>query len=189
MKSILKLFNYTYMQTLIKEINLHFRTKSNYFEIFSKVDTRVEGWFKAELLLLFENLLKKGKIVSYQRELNIQDIERNRKSIDFEVELKSDGKILIELKAMTISQSAGTPRNLKFYFKEDHVGIYRDFKKLDLVNYSAVKYVIAFIYPKPNLNKWIEVKEKMLEKYANWNCISNIEDYPESYFISIWTSK
>lgn len=33
-------------------------------------------------------------------------------------------------------QAAGTPRNLHFYFRDDHVGLIKDFKKLDELSRS-----------------------------------------------------
>ncbi|MDR1696456.1 MAG: hypothetical protein LBR69_07530 [Endomicrobium sp.] len=42
------------MERIIKEIEDHFNKKEKYFEIFSKQHTRIEDWFRGELLELFE---------------------------------------------------------------------------------------------------------------------------------------
>lgn len=177
------------MIELLKYIKLHFESKSNYFEIFSKVDTRVEGWFKAELLILLEKLLQENRISSYKREFYIKKNEGQRNSIDFQITLKSGKTILVELKAITISQSAGTPRNLNFYFRQDKVGLFKDFTKLDLIEDYEEKYVIGFIYPKPSIEKWADAKSKIISDHKGWCCISNIDDYPKSHFISVWGRK
>lgn len=174
------------MIELLQEIKSYFDNKTNYFNIFSKVDTRVEGWFKAEILLLLEKLLSEKKIKAYQRELNIHKIGKQRNSIDFEIDFLTGQKVLLELKAISISQNMGTPRNLNFYFRPDQVGIIKDFKKLDSLNYNGDKYIIGFIYPKPTNEKWIEAKNKISGDCVGWTCISNIDDYSVSYFMSVW---
>jgi hypothetical protein len=176
------------MKEIRKELEIYFSKKSIYFNIFSKVDSRIEGWFKGELLFLLENLIKTRKIKSYNRELNLLNFNDKRKNIDFEILLNSGKSILLELKSLTISKNAGTPRNLNFYFKEDPLGILNDFIKLDLIKYNGDKYVIGFIYPKPKLENWMDMQKVIIEKGFNWKCISNIKEFPDSHFIPVWKS-
>ena len=57
------------------------------------------------------------------------DTPGKRFQIDFKIQLNGD-EHLCELRALCISQAAGTPRNLKFYFPDDHVGLIKDVQKL-----------------------------------------------------------
>ncbi|MWB95138.1 hypothetical protein GON26_12270 [Flavobacterium sp. GA093] len=174
------------MKTIISEIKSHFESKSNYLELFSKVDSRIEGWFKAEMIFILEELCSKRKIIDYKREFLIKKTDGKGYNIDFQVTLLSKKKILVELKALVISQSAKTPRNLNFYFGNNSVGLFKDFRKLDSVDFEGEKYVIGFIYPKPEDLAWNKALAKILEDIIGWKCITQLKDYKKTYFISIW---
>jgi len=103
------------METILKEIQDCFLKKEKYFIVFAEADTRIEGWFKAELILLLSELKKKGRIKDFQPESKNQ-LLTGYKKIDFCVFL-NDEKHLFKLKALCISQKA-TDRNLNFYFRE-----------------------------------------------------------------------
>jgi hypothetical protein len=98
----------------------------------------------------------------------------------------NDEKHFFELKALCISQTA-TNRSLNFYFQDDNIGIINDFKKLDSLCDENNKWVIGFVYPKPTLQKW-NAKAKMPEYLGHWNCITNLQEFPDSFFISVWKS-
>ncbi|OXB20231.1 hypothetical protein B0A80_19230 [Flavobacterium tructae] len=170
----------------MSDIINHFESKSNYFELFAKVDSRVEGWFKAEMIFILEELCSKEKIIDYKREFLIKKADGKGHNIDFEVTLKSKKKILLELKALVISQSAKTPRNLNFYFGNNHVGLFKDFRKLDSIDFKGEKYVIGFIYPKPEEIIWNKALAKILFDIIGWKCMTKLKDYKNSYFISVW---
>lgn len=174
------------MDNIIQAANNWFFTKKDYFEVFSAADTRLEGWFKAELLLLFSQLKAKGEIQDYHREVNFK-IPGGRYQIDFGVEYK--GVIhYCEIKALCISQAAGTPRNLDFYFRDDHVGLIKDFKKLQGLRLEN-KWVMAFIYPNPGIKKWKELVHSIEDRLINWEQITSPDQYPSYLFISLWKSK
>jgi len=44
------------MENVIERIEKWFAAKEGYFKSFARNDTRIESWFKAELLVLFEQL-------------------------------------------------------------------------------------------------------------------------------------
>ena len=127
------------MELVLKKISNWFLAKKEHFEEFAKADTRLEGWFKAELIVLFNILLQENVIEQFNRESSFMT-PKGRKQIDFTI-LLNEGMHLCEIKAICISQAAGTPRNLRFYFREDNVGIIKDFRKLDILSYKN-KWVI-----------------------------------------------
>jgi len=173
------------MENIIQYIQEWFVTKQEYLESFARNDTRVESWFKAELLVFFERLKSQRLIDGFERERNLRT-SKGRKQIDFMVRIK-EVEHLCELKAMSISKAMGTPRNLAFYFRDDSVGIIKDFKKLDqLLDYN--KWVLSFIYPKPSESDWKNVTTSLSENVQHWHCVTRIEDYPEYLFIALWSS-
>jgi hypothetical protein len=145
----------------------------------------VESWFKAELLVLFEQLKSQRLIESFEREPNLR-IGKGREKVDFIIRIRAV-EHLCELKAVCISQAMGTPRDLSFYFREDKFGLINDFKKLDQI-VGDNKWAIAFIYPKPSESEWQEVITSLPENVRHWQCVINIEDYPEYFFIALWSS-
>jgi hypothetical protein len=61
----------------------------------------------------------------FEREVNSPYTPREEISDRFQVWLGAD-EHLCELKAPCISQAAGAPRNLQFYFRDDHVGLIKE---------------------------------------------------------------
>ena len=54
------------MDSIREDINAWFIKKELALRIFSEHDSRVEGWFKGELLLCLDDLRKKGQITSFR---------------------------------------------------------------------------------------------------------------------------
>jgi hypothetical protein len=137
------------MEVLLPYISKWFVDRQEYFAAFAQADSRIEGWFKAELLVLFNRLVVDQVIEKFEREANIlSPKDGKRKQVDFRLQIQGQ-EHLCELKALCISQAAGTPRNLHFYFRDDHIGLVKDFKKLDEIAVPN-KWVIAFVYPAPD---------------------------------------
>ena len=135
------------MQNVIAQVREYFLQEKDHIQAFIENDTRVESWSKAELLVLFTRLKKEKIIDAFEREPNFYT-DGTRNQIDFSITI--NGLLhLVELKALCISQSKGTPRNLHFYFRDDNVGLIKDFKKLERLN-ALNKWIIAFVYPKPS---------------------------------------
>lgn len=156
------------------------RRKEHHLNVFARNDTRLESWFKGELLVLFDKLKREGIIDDFKVEY--PDEKSRRAKIDFLITIEGK-KHYLELKAPCISQSK-TERNLQFYFRNNNVGIKKDFGKLDLIN-NKNKWVIAFIYPKPDEESWNEVTGKI----ADWKCLTNLKDYPSHIFIALFIKK
>ncbi|NIO36528.1 hypothetical protein GTO27_02370 [Candidatus Bathyarchaeota archaeon] len=168
------------MEGLVPNINKWFLQRKEYFDAFARNDTRVESWFKAELLVLLTRLKREREIEAYEREPNLYDNGGKRSQIDFSVTVNGT-KHYVELKALCISQAKGTPRNLPFYFRDDEVGMMKDFKKLDRIE-STNKWIIAFIYPKPDEETW----DAVIGRPSHWKCLTELEDYPDHIFVALF---
>lgn len=171
------------MENIVRHIQQWFVAKREHFESFARNDTRLESWFKGELLVLLERLKLKGLIEDFEREPNFHTDE-GRKQVDFKVKINAE-EHLCELKAACISRAMGTPRNLKFYFRDDDVGLLKDFKKLDLI-VSDNNWVIAFIYPKPSESDWTDAVASLPANLRHWHCVTELVDYPQHLFIAFW---
>lgn len=176
------------MEVLINNISNWFLNKQEYFKVFAQVDSRIEGWFKAELLILFNRLVEDQKLEIFEREANVPSPkDGKRKQIDFRLHIQGQ-EHLCELKALCISQAAGTPRNLQFYFKDDHLGLIKDFKKLDEIA-SHRKWVIAFVYPTPDLKAWSKAVASLPSTLRHWRPITSPGDFPSWIYIAYWKSE
>ncbi len=173
------------MESILQPIQDWFLAREEHFIAFAEADTRLEGWFKAEFILLLNRLVKQGLVERFEREAKIAT-STGRKQIDFRAWL-NDEEYLCELKALCISQAAGTPRNLHFYFREDNVGLIKDFRKLDAVP-GRNKWVLGFVYPNPELQLWADTVVSLPDDLRHWQCITNPQAFPGYLFISIWRS-
>ena len=173
------------MESLLDDIWQYFRPKKKYFLAFTETDSRIEGWFKAELIVLLNRLVQQGKVKEFEREYNTAKGERHRSQIDFRLHIHGQAH-LCELKAMCISQAAGTPRNLRFYLRNDHVGIVRDFKKLNSLKSREKKWVLAFIYPSPDVDEWYDAIASLPRGLRHWQCLTRPQDYPAFAFPALW---
>jgi hypothetical protein len=173
------------VETLIPYLVEWFERKEQYLRIFSDSDSRLEGWFKGELLVLFTELVRRGIIESFTREANENSlIDHARKQVDFKIVIHGENH-LCELKTPCISQSAGTPRNLHFYFSDNDLGLYKDFKKLDQIS-SNNKWVLAFIYPRPNAVEWENTISSLPSSLQHWSPVTRPVDFQDYLFVSLW---
>ncbi len=173
------------MLDIMSYIHDRFSTSANQVRIrtFSQYDVRVEAWFKGELLYLLRQLKRQHIINDFQREVPVNP-PNSRRRVDFQVKLGRRTH-LCELKSMCISQGQQTPRNLNFYFRDDQVGIIKDFRKLDAMNRRNM-WVLAFVYPKPSIEVWQAAIARIPHELIHWHCVSALEDYPPCFFISLW---
>jgi hypothetical protein len=171
------------MEHLLKPISDWFVSKNDHIRAFAECDTRVEGWFKGEMLVLLRNLKDQGAIEGFEREPNVLS-PLGRKQVDFRI-THNGSDHLVELKALCISRAAGTPRNLAFYFRDDHLGLMRDFRKLDSLPPDD-KWVIGFIYPNPPKLVWEKALLGLPDDLKHWRCLTDPGDFPGYLFISLW---
>lgn len=173
------------MEVLLPYISKWFLDKQEHFTAFAQADSRIEGWFKAELLVLFNRLVANQMLEKFEREANVPSPKNGkRKQVDFRLHIQGQ-EHLCELKALCISQAAGTPRNLHFYFRDDHVGLIKDFKKLDEIS-SHRKWVIAFIYPAPDLREWSNALASLPSTLRHWRPVTTPSDFPSWMYIALW---
>lgn len=173
------------IKDLLPHIQKWFLQKEEYFAVFSAADSRIEGWFKAELLVLLNRLVMQGHLDGFEREVNITSPkDSKRKQVDFQLRLQGENH-LCELKAVCISQAVGTPRNLHFYFRDDDLGLMKDFKKLDELT-RRNKWMLAFVYPTPNSRDWDETTLSLPSAVKHWRSVTRPQDFPEFVFISLW---
>jgi hypothetical protein len=173
------------MEVLLPHISQWFRDKQEHFTAFAKADSRIEGWFKAELLVLFNRLVASRVIEKFDREASVRSpIDGKRKQVDFRIQIQGQ-EHLCELKALCISQAAGTPRDLFFYFRDNQVGLIRDFKKLDEIARHR-KWVIAFVYPAPDSREWSKVVESLPSTLKHWKPVTSPDDFPKWVYMAFW---
>jgi hypothetical protein len=173
------------MDALLPAVDEWFATKGEHLAAFAAADCRLEGWFKGELLVLFRRLREQGVIDDFQRELNVPlETPSTRFQIDFKLQIDGD-EHLCELKALCISQAAGTPRNLKFYFRDDHVGLIRDMQKLAKLP-ARNKWLMAFVYPTPSIDLWTEVVASVPAALAHCRPINAPTKPTAPLFVSLW---
>lgn len=173
------------MKELIPRISEWFDQKHEHLGIFANSDCRLEGWFKGELLVLFTRLRKSGVISEFEREANIPSgVPGKRIQVDFRVRIGAETH-LCELKALCISQAAGTPRNLNFYFRDDHVGIVKDFRKLEAIA-GRNKWLIAFVYPAPDRLVWERAVTSLPQGLRHWRSTNLPTDPAARLFVSLW---
>jgi hypothetical protein len=173
------------MEVLLPHISRWFLEKQEHFAVFAQADSRIEGWFKAELLVLFNRLVASQVLEKFEREASIiSPKDGKRKQVDFRLQVQGQTH-LCELKALCISQAAGTPRNLHFYFRDDHVGLVKDFKKLDEIA-GANKWVIAFVYPAPDLREWSNALASLPSALRHWEPATSPRDFPSWIYIAFW---
>ena len=175
------------IDSLLPHVDNWFLPKKDYFQAFATADSRIEGWLKGEMFVLLNTLSKQGVIASYEREFNIPTSKgpKTRRQIDFRIHLQGQAH-LCELKALCISQMAGTPRNLDFYFRDDEVGIVKDLKKLDDLPSREKKWVLGFVYPSPDPNEWSKTITSLSGVLDHWRCLTNPNQYQPHLFISLW---
>jgi hypothetical protein len=93
------------------------------------------------------------------------------------------------MQCLCISQSLNTPRNLGFYFRKDDVGLLEDFRKLSELSTPEGKWVMGFIYPKPDMHQWETTLASVSSDMARWTCVTKLDDYPDYLFIPLWARR
>lgn len=173
------------MECLLPEIEQWFAAKSEHLSVFAGADCRLEGWFKGELLVLLSRLRSRGVISGFERELNLPLAAPGKRfQIDFKIQIGAE-EHLCELKALCISQSAGTPRNLKFYFRDDHVGLIKDMRKLATLA-APNKWLVAFVYPMPPTEAWAAAIGSVPAALAHCRPVNGPTNTTSGLFVSLW---
>ncbi len=177
------------MESILGNIKEWFLGREHVIRIFAEHDSRVEGWFKGEMLGCLDGLYRRHMVDEFEREFTVGEKgwgKMHQQKIDFRIRIQQED-YLCELKAMCISQTYGTGRNLDFYFRENSsVGLWKDFRKLEALNSATFPWILSFVYPAPSMEKWDQTLHKWGRSVADWRCITSPEDYPEWLFIGCW---
>lgn len=171
------------MEALIPFILDWFKDRQDHLQVFAQTDCRLEGWFKGELLVLFSRLVKDGVLAGFEREAKVAT-RGGRLQIDFRLQL-GDQIHLCEVKALCISQAAGTPRNLNFYFRDDKLGVFSDFRKLNSIE-TMNKWLLAFVYPGPEEVVWERALALRPGDLKQWAPINGPVGGSPVLFVSLW---
>lgn len=175
------------MLSFLRDIRDWFRPKQEHLLAFARADCRLESWFKGELLVLFARLQKDRRITQIRREVQFGSGQSSRHlKVDFVLGLAEETH-LCELKAPCISEVV-TSRNLQFYFRENDRGLIRDFRKLDDVD-EIHKWLLAFIYPRPDHAEWNRVVSKLPKELHHWKPVTSPSDASPELFVSLWQSR
>lgn len=164
------------MEILLPNLQSWFEQKREYFAVFTQHDSRVEGWFKGELLLF----LKQQEGVNYQCEIHAP---HSKKRVDFQIIFENQVH-WVELKALTIGQAKGQ-RDLAFYFRDNDKGLIKDFRKLDRLVNLPHKWVLAFVYPTPAIQKWQNQIKNLPADLHHWQSVTAPQQ-SSHFFISLW---
>jgi len=172
------------MKDIFPYINTWFSNREEHFTAFAQADSRIEGWFKAELFVLFNQLAADQIIEKFEREANVSSPrDGKRKRVDFRLYIQGQTH-LYELKALCISQAAGTSRDLHFYFRDNRVGLIKDFRKLDEIA-CPNKWVIAFVYPAPDPKAWSDAIASLPSTFSHWRPVTSPGNFPSWVYIAL----
>lgn len=174
------------MDSLLPILYDHFRQKEEHLRVFAEVDSRVEGWFKGEMIVLLSRLDREGK-VEFKREWKDTALKGGRVQIDFRLRCAGE-EHLCELKALCISERH-TARGLKFYFRDNDIGILKDMRKLEKLSSYGHRWILAFVYPSPSSTDWERALATLPAEMANWRCITSPKDYPKFAYLALWKHK
>ena len=177
------------MESIIADLRSWFLRREAALRIFAEHDSRVEGWFKGEMLLSMDWLRREHRIESFEREFTLGDKgwgKKNQRKVDFRVQIQ--GKhYLCELKAVCTSQAYGTGRDIDFYFRpHSKVGLWKDFRKLESLPREESPWIVSFIYPAPTRERWNQTLLKWQESIGEWKCVTSLQDYPDWLFVACW---
>ena len=148
---------------------------------FTRAQRQVEGWFKGELIYLFDALLGENRISTWEPEARLGDSSRKR--CDFVVGV--DGTpVFLELKALYHGEQRAARFGLDIYLYKDDVGIWGDVVKLAGLS-QGVGYNLLFIYPRPDPTVWTRQIDAYKRRIAPISLreASRIGEYPGQLYI------
>lgn len=112
-----------------------------------------EGWFKAELVYLFSEMVKEGTIKSWECECSV--VGKGR--IDFRLRLLEEETVVIEVLAAPTRNSNGTPYRLTGY---DHPNCDGEIPKM-LAAPANSHFLLLFAYPPAPAEDWYVLAKRI----------------------------
>jgi hypothetical protein len=166
--------------TLFAEIDSHFLAAESLrrAELLARHGrASAEGWFKAELMLLLESLVKAGKIDGWRADVPIT--EDNRQRCDFRIVI---GGQPLWLEVKTLVQPGQVAADTGVMTRG--AGFGEDLVKLMRVR-DPGKGVLLFIVPRPEPGQWAELLQTYSRRIAplGFRELSDVSAYPEALYI------
>jgi len=174
------------MIEFVEQLKDYFNTRLGMFECFCKHGVQVEGWLKGELLLFLDQNKLNGKIVGFDREVNMG---LGRKKVDFTLKVREKSKtyrVWIELKHWLIGYQKGTRWTANSYFGDaSSVGIKPDVEKLSTLPENMFLLILAT--SNPGKTDWESGTQKFNTKFKplKVKSLTNPKDYPSIYFFGL----
>lgn len=169
------------MERILPRIREHFLAKSEELNAFARQGTRVEGWFKGEMIVLLDRLKTQRLVDDFDREPCLYPPNR-KLQVDFRVTL-AGALQLVQIRSLCITR----PRKLRSYFREDSDGLPKDMWQLSEFGAPESKWVFTFIFPRPDVAEWQAATAGLPADLGRWTCVTQPSDYPDHLFLSLWT--
>lgn len=143
---------------LFDAVDEHFLARLEYVDAFTRAERVVEGWFRGELIRLFDS-------IGLKWEPEISPADFGRKKIDFLLKLETEN-LYIETKALYHGNQRGQKLPLNIYFYQDRAGISPDVKKLSIID-TGRKLCLLFVYPRQSLLLRLIFRCPRIEAHSN----------------------
>ena len=166
--------------------NLLFKLKDNFdkyeriYSTFTKYEFQTEGWFKAELITILDEMKNKNIIVDFDREIRL-----NNNLIDILINTKNGNANYVELKHCLIGNQKGEKWTFKKHITDNP--IMKDIEKLNKYEIIKNPWLFLLLTENPGKEDWdagisnynSKIPERKIEAF------SNPDDFPQSYFLGL----
>ena len=172
-------------------ISAHFFTSASLGRVIAlrRAEKQAEGWFKGELIWLFEQLKQSGKVASWKPECEIGNVPQ----VDFAIDLTST-TAAVEVKTALCGLLYAQPQPV---FKKgsrwnlpDYVTggfILPDILGLASIQIPPHRYLMVFAYPAPASDDWDAMLAKVHEKAGGLSVeIARVDDSPQEELSIGW---
>jgi hypothetical protein len=169
------------MKSLLPHLRDHFDALENHMLCFTTQGVQIEGWFKGELLVLLQRLIKEQVVQSFDRE-----VQHLGAKIDLRIESKQ--RNWVELKHWLIGRQKGTSYGPSDYFRDSSsVGIIGDVRKLRSCPVGDQRWLLILASANPGSDKWQNGITGFNEKFHPFRIQSHTDpsQFPASYFLGL----
>ena len=170
------------MLPLLPPLREHFDSLEDRLVLFARQGIQVEGWFKAETLLVLSRLLSEGTIEALDREVRFPE---GRVDITFTYR----GQLhLVEIKHWLVGHQREYEYDTDFYFTDrTSVGILPDVSKLARIHSLGAKWLMLFVTARPEPDVWDKGVSTFNSKFMPFHLAAHTSpaDFPEAYFLGL----
>jgi hypothetical protein len=138
------------------------------------------GWFKGELVYVFDTLLKANEIRGWRA--NVPITEEGRQRCDFRIELTEGRPLWLEVKALADPARAGPLADSAVFARGS--SFTDDIVKLLRVP-DGDRAVLLFVYPRPDPAQWTELMSAYSRRIApiSFTEESALGEYPPELYV------